>query len=522
MRTLIFFAATALLLSLWWPEQATQNNTADQQTEIRISSGVMRSSNPGVNRSSFSDDVLIHVVEPLVVHRSDLSIAPMAASHYDISEDLKTYRFTLRDGLRFHNGEPVFAAHVKMNWEKILDPATGFQCLPFYNGKMGAKILSVEAIDEQTIEFQLDRPSNVFLEKLAYIQCPVAVLHPDSWDENGRWIKPIATGPFKFSEWKKGRYVLLKKFDDYQPRTDAPSGLAGKKVAEVDQLRFMVITDLMATKAALISGQLDLAGSMAPITALELRSSKRLSTLDHPGLSRRTLLMQTDDPLLSDVRIRQALSHALEMKTFADVSSLGLAEHNPSTIPLSSKNHTDAHAIAYEYNLEKTKALLQEAGYRGEEIVIKTTREEQAYFDNAMIAEAMFKKAGFNIKIEVMELATLLGNYFEGNYQLMSFEYSPRLSAFMNYHTLMGDKKQTPNRWDDKFAKDLLLQAAMATGSQQQLLFDQIHQRMMQEVPVINLYNAPIIDVVSNRLEGYSTWSGVKPRLWNVSINDEI
>jgi peptide/nickel transport system substrate-binding protein len=394
--------------------------------------------------------------------------------------------------------------------------------LPFYNGKIGAKIVSIKTQGERGIVFKLDQPSSVFLEKLAYIQCPVTVLHPDSWDSAGNWVKPIATGPYKFSEWKKGRYILLKKFGDYVPRQDQASGLAGKKIAHADQIRFMIISDLMATKAALASGQVDLAGSLAPITALDIKHNKRVKAMELAGLTRRAVLIQTDDTLLNDIRIRQAIAYAFDMKTFTKIASLGIATANPSVIPSNTQHHTDLHSKGYPFDLAKSRELLKQANYQGEEIVIKTTRVEQAYFDSAMISEAMLKKAGLNIKIEVMEMAALLGDYFDGNYQLMAFEYTPRMTAFMNYHTLIGDKKTNPNRWGNKQARALLRQVASHSDpEQQQRLYDQIHQLMLREAPVINLYNAPIIDVVSTRLQGYQPWLGSKPRLWNVRINKQ-
>ena len=443
----------------------------------------------------------------------------MAAESYEVSDDMTVYRFVLREELLFHNGEPATAQYVVMNWQKVLDPATGFQCLPFFDGSSGAKVVSVEAEDDRTVVIRLDRPSAVFLEKLAYIQCPVAVLHPDSWDADGNWVKPIGTGPYRFSEWREGRYVLLEKFKQYVPRTEPASGLAGRKVAHADTLRYVVITDLMAIKAAVVSGQIDVASYLAPVTALELRHNRRVEANDEQGLSRRTLLIQTADPLMSNVSLRRAMAHALDLETFAEVASLGHAQHNPSTLPVGLKQHTDLHARRYAYDPDKSRSLLAEAGYDGEEIVLTTTREEQAYFDMAMIAEAMWQEVGLNVRVEVLELGSLLSKYFQGGYQVMAFEYSPRLTATMNLQTLLGDKAVTPNRWDDALANDLLSRvSATPDPSDQQAIFDRIHERMMDQVPVINIYNAPIVDVTSKRIRGYEPWPGAKPRLWNVEV----
>lgn len=488
--------------------------------EIRVGlSGDMRSSQPGVNRDSQSDDVLTHVVESLLSHRADLTIAPMAAEKYRVSKDLTTYHFTLRDGLVFHNGEKVLARHLKANWEKILDPKTAFQCLPFYDGTLGPKVIGVDAPDDKTLTIRLDRPSSVFPEMLAYIQCPIAVLHPDSWDSQGNWIKPIGTGPYKLKKWKKGHFILLEKFDGYVPRSEPASGLAGAKKPLVDHIRWMTITDPMAQKAALVSGQIDLVYSVVPVSAVELRRNKRVRVMDSPGLSRRMLLMQTADPLLSNSTLRRAMAHAIDLKLFADITSFDLATPNPSVMPDMSLGHTDKHMQWHPFDLEKAAALLKEAGYKGEPIILQTTRTLPELFDVAMVAEAMLKKAGVNIKVEVLEWGALIANYFKGDFQMMAFEYSPRMTAFMSYQTTIGSKKTTPYIWEDAEAFSLLRAIIPEKDAEnRQAIYDRIHDLMREQVPVINLYNVPVTDVTSLRLKGYAPWPGVKPRLWNVEI----
>lgn len=494
--------------------------TTASADEIRVAlSGDMRSSQPGVNRDSHSDDILTHIVESLLVHRADLSIAPMAAEKYSVSKDLTTYHFTLRDGLLFHNGDKVLARHLKANWERILDPKTGFQCLPFYDGTLGPKVIRVDAPDDKTLIIQLDQPSSVFPEMLAYIQCPVAVLHPDSWDSEGNWINPIGTGPYKLKTWKKGNFILLEKFDGYVPRDEPPSGLAGAKNPVVKHIRWMVITDSMAQKAALVSGQIDLVYSVVPVSAFELRRNKRVQIMDSPGLSRRLLLMQTADPLLSNTTLRRAIAHAIDLKLFADITSFNLATPNPSVMPDMSLNHTNKHTQWHPFDPEKAAALLKKSGYKGEVITLQTTRSLAELFDVAMVAEAMLKKSGINIKVEVLEWGALIANYFKGDFQIMAFEYSPRMTAFMSYNAAVGSKKRTPYIWENAQAFDLLRAIIPEKDAlKRQGMYDHIHDLMKAEVPVINLYNVPVTDAMSRRLRGYEPWPGVKPRLWNVRI----
>jgi peptide/nickel transport system substrate-binding protein len=146
-----------------------------------------------------------------------------------------------------------------------------------------------------------------------------------------------------------------------------------------------------------------------------------------------------------------------------------------------------------------------------------TSRSEQALFDLAMIAEAMWAKVGINVYVQVLDFGTLLTRYFAGDFQVSAFEFSPRLTAIMNMHTLIGDKQVSPPRWDHPRAH-ILLQPASATidKDERRARLDDIHRLMLAEAPTINVYNAPIIDAVSIKLEGYRPWAGANPRLWNV------
>lgn len=489
-------------------------------TEVKVAlSSDMRSSFPGVDRDSNSDDVLANVVEGLVAYRADGTVAPMAAETYSVSDDLKTYRFRLRDGLLFHNGQTVLARHVRQNWLRILDPQTRFHCLPFYDGTMGVKVIGVDAPDDKTVVIRLDRPNAVFLEMLAYIQCPVAVLHPDSWDKSGKWQQPIATGPFRLKEWKKGNYVLLEKFASYRPRSERPSGLAGAKAPLVDRVRWIVIGDTMAQKAAVVSSQIDLMYSVPPVTAVEMRRNERVRVLSSEGLSRRLLLLQTADPLLKDPRIRRGLAHALDVGRLADVTSFGLARGNPSVLSETNPNYSDGHRDWVEYDPALARTLLKEAEYKGESVTIQTTRSLPELYDIAMVAQAMLKKAGVNAKVEVLEWGSLMSNYSTGKFQILAFEFSPRVTAFLNYYAVIGQKSTFPYIWDNPQAV-ILLNAAVSEKApdQQKAIYEQLHVVMKADVPAINIYYVPVIDVTSRRLRGYQPWPGQKPRMWNVQV----
>ena len=154
---------------------------AAAQTPSRLVVGMnadIRSLEPGVNRDSNTDTVIHQIFEGLVAYRRDLTVGPALADSWQVSDEGRTYTFTLRDGATFHNGKPVTSAEVKWMWERLIGAST-WACRAIFDGRSGARVAAVEAPDPRTVVFRLDRASGVFLKQLANIQCHVVAAHPE-------------------------------------------------------------------------------------------------------------------------------------------------------------------------------------------------------------------------------------------------------------------------------------------------------------------------------------------------------
>ena len=132
----------AASLCLWTTASALAQNVTGQTLRIQINSDI-RSTDPGGNRDDNTDNVLLHVVEGLVALREDTSVGPMLASRIDTSADGLTYTFTLRDGVKFHNGASLAADEVVWSWQRYLKPTSGWRCLSEFDGKGMTKVLSI-------------------------------------------------------------------------------------------------------------------------------------------------------------------------------------------------------------------------------------------------------------------------------------------------------------------------------------------------------------------------------------------
>jgi len=497
----------------------THASAAAPLREIRfaISTDTPTSMPGNVLRNAYTDEILANVVESLVALKSDLSIGPMLADSWSISPDGKRYTFHLRHGVTFQNGAPLTSAEVKWSYDYLMEPRSGYVCRSNYNGQRGPKVLAVTTPDPYTVVFELERPSALFLTRMTELRCPLAVLHPSSVGANGEWIKPVATGPFVFSEWKQGQYVLLTPYAGYKPRSEPSSGLAGAKRAEAN-VRIVAIPDEAAQLSALMSGQIDAMNisenNLPP-------SDPKWHLISGAGADPAALLMQTRDPLLSDPRMRRAIALAVDLRGVVDAVSGGRARYNPSLTPAADDLYTPTDAIGYQQSLAEVKRLLAQVGYKGETLTLKTNRRYPHMYSAAVYLQSLLSQAGINVKLQVLEWGTQADDFHSGNFQLMSFGYSARIEPALMYGDVLGDKSRNPMvQWENPQARALLRSLDSVTdNSTRKEVFAQLHQMMLADAPMIVLYDSPDLTLVSNRLHGMGTWPLRTKRFFNVTKN---
>lgn len=483
----------------------------------------IRSTNPGVNRDNTTDGVVLHMVEGLVGYRGNGTVGPLLAKSVDVSEDGLTYTFKLREGVKFHNGATLTSADVLWSWARYMDPKTDWRCRSDFDGRNDLKVTDVSAPDAHTVVMKINHKSAIFLDSLARTDCGMtAILNKDSVKADGSWDKPVGTGPFRFKEWKRGEYTLLEAFKEYQsPEGDKPDGYVGKKQPLVDEVKFLVVPDPSTAKAGLISGAID-ASQITNSDAGELRANAKLNVIVPPDAVKHVLLFQTRDPLLKNVKLRQAIAASLDIPQIVMAASEGLGTLNNSAVHAGSAFYSATQKKGYKYDPARTAALLKEAGYKGEPITIYANKRAHVpSYQVAVMAQAMMQAAGINAQIEVIEWATQLDRYNSGKYQVSSFSYSSRLDPALSYEQFAGDKDKQPRKvWDDAKAQELIDASFLESDpAKRQALFDQIHTLMLEQTPLIVFFNGADAWAFSKRAPGFSVWEG-KPRAWETAINE--
>lgn len=485
---------------------------------VAINSDI-RSLNPGVSRDSNTDGVLMHVVEGLVAYGENGIPRPMLAENVLISEDGRTVTFELRHGVKFHNGETMTSAHVVWSWRRYLDPRTRWICLPTLDGSQGVKLESVQAVNVDTVEFRLTQPHPMLLTQMAAVQCGGgAILHPDSVDASGRFKEPIGTGPYRLGTWDRGRYIELVAFEDYQPLAGDPDGYAGMKTPYADRVRWIVIRDDAARRAAFIKGQVDVLPWLSVSELPEMREQPGVTLETSPTLGVNVLLIQTQDRTMANPLLRRALAYSLDYAAITEIVSGGIGTQNASMVPVVSPYHSAAHRRRYAYDPRRARQLLAQSGYGGETITLLTTRRYRDLFDQSIMIQSMAREVGVDIQLEVLAWTALLDRYQSGNYQLISFAYSPRTDPCLNYGAMLGDRQKSRRKvWGNTRAITLLESACLTSDSaHRQSIFDRMHTLMLRDIPLVVLFNPGVASAVSNQLQGFETWPLVRERLWNV------
>ena len=260
---------------------------------------------------------------------------------------------------------------------------------------------------------------------------------------------------------------------------------------------------------------------MLPSDVQQLRNAPKLDVVTAPTAVRHVLLIQTRDPVMKNQKLRQAIAAALDMDEVVAAASDNLGETNTSPIFSRSAYFGAVEKQGLKYDPARAKALLAEAGYKGEKIsILANKRPRVPSFSAAVVVQAMLQAVGVNAEIEVLDWATQLDRYNKGNYQMQSFSFSARFDPAIAFEQFAGDKDKQPRKvWEnpDALAKiDRLM--TVADRAERQKLVDELHRQVVEDVPLIFMFNGVDAIAHSKRVKGFQPWQS-KLRMWEVTAD---
>ncbi|WP_422679918.1 ABC transporter substrate-binding protein [Chelatococcus albus] len=388
----------------------TLSAAAEAKTLTAVMHSDLRVTDPIITTAYITRNHGYMIFDTLLALDEAFKVRPQMAD-WKVSDDRLTYTFTLRDGLKWHDGKPVTAE----------DCVASLKRWAARDG-MGQKLMdmtaSLTASDERTITLKLKEPYGLVLESIAKPSSIVPFMMPRRIAETppDKAIgEQIGSGPFRFvqAEFQPGVKAVYEKNKDYVPRAEKASWAAGGKVVKVDRVEWITMPDAQTAVNALMSGEIDFI-EQPPIDLLPiLAASKEVKVHNTNALGYQTMgRMNFLHPPFDNPKIRRAALLALNQKDVLD-ALIGNPQYYRICgamfvcgTPL--ETEVGAETLVRKTGMEEAKKLLAEAGYDGTPIVLMQPTDVGTLKAQPIVASQLLRAAGFKVDMQAMDWQTLV------------------------------------------------------------------------------------------------------------------
>lgn len=465
--------------------------------------------NPAVTTQATVHLVCGSIFSGLVAQDFELNPVPDLATRWEASSDGKTYTFHLAENAEFHDGVPVTSADVKFTFEELL--------LKFHSrtrASIGDKLRQIITPDAHTVVFEFNTPYAAFLQLIDVTNAAIMPKHLyENTDAltNPYNVKPIGSGAFKFQEWTKGDHLTLVKNDRYFK--------SGKPY--LDRIVYKVMPSSAAAAIAFENGEADLFLNPAPLDIERLKKLSNFTVTDkgREGFaSVETLIFNLNRAPLSDIRVRQAMAHAIDKNYIVDKVAFGAGIAATGPISTALKWAYNPNVVKYERNLPLAKQLLDEAGYKRDGDGVRFHLKYVYAASYAKTIEALrdqLREVGIIVDLEQMEFnAAVEKIYIKKDFDLgiSSFENGPDPDIGVKRTVVSSNIGAIPfsngagyrnPRIDELFE----LAASETDRRKRAAYYFEAQEILTKDVPYLWLYESQGAAVYKSELQGIYGWS---------------
>lgn len=455
-----------------------------------------------------------HMFETPYAFDSSMAPQPFLVTGDTTSEDGKTIVMTLREGVKFHNGDIMDAGDMVASLTRWAEFGS--------RGKL-LGLVSAEATGDLEVTLTLDAPNGAWRSLMAFVNGGPVIYPAEIVSAAGG--EPIAaenyvgTGPYKFGEVRANRYVELLRFDDYTPNPNPSDNDAGTRVANFEKLQFIPVPDVGTRVSGIQAGDYDYAeyisGDLYSIVRDDPSIDVKIKDAPIFGLM---FMNSNAGPLKTNTKLRQAILAALNMEQALQVSvgEPELFEASGSFYPEGNIWNTDAGIENYNQgNPDKARELAKEAGYDGTPIRLLVSTNYKAHFDDASVFTRQLADAGINVQMIVVDWATLL--------QLRGQE--GEWDMFMTHHGTVPDpilmtplNDSYPGWWKTAEKHELVAKFVGTSDlAKRQEAWAEIQALMYEQVPAVKVGSIFSYDIASPKLDTGWEMAPPFPHFWNAS-----
>ena len=458
-----------------------------------------------------------HMFETLYAFDSKYNPQPLLATGEKIEDGGKKLVISLRQGVKFHNGQEMTSADVVASLKRW--------------GEFGARgsllmknAISLTATGKYEITLVLSEPNGAWKNLLAYpeggpVIYPAAIVSV----AGNKPLEPkdyVGTGPYKFGEWRPNRYVELTRFDDYSRLSTPGDGYAGARVANFEAIRFIPVPDVGTRVSGMQAGDYDYAEFISGDLYETLKSDPTVNIHRNGAPLFGLFFVNSKSGILKDnFALRRAIQTAFKEEQALRVSfgPKALWEADGSIYPKGNPWYTEAGVQRYNLgDAAKAKQMAKDAGYDGTPIRLLVSTNYQAHFDQATVFTKQLADAGINVQMIVVDWATLLkmrgqADQWDIFVTHHGFVPDPILVTFMN--------DSYPGWW--KTPEKTNLTAAFtgtADPAERKKIWAELQALIYEQVPAIKVGNGYSYDIASKKLKGMGDSTVLWPHFWNASF----
>jgi peptide/nickel transport system substrate-binding protein len=413
-----------------------------------------------------------------LVHRDEhFNIQPWLAERWEIPDPL-TYIFHLRRGVRFHNGQTLTSRDVKWTLDSIISGTIRTAKASSYRF-----VDRIEAPDDSTVIIRLKEPYSSLLWNLSDGALGIIPANsPDDFNQH-----PIGSGPFKFVSADIDRQVTIERNPQYW-----------NTHAKLERVRFMVVPDTTTRALELRKGSADAAiNALTGDMVVTLSKDPSLVVERSPGTIYAYMALNTRDPILKDVRVRQALAYAINRQPLIHYLMRDMAREANSILPPQHWAY-NANVATYEHDPAKARELLDAAGYPVRDgarfhLTMKTSTDETTRLLAAVLQQQL-RDVGIVLDIRTFEFATFYADVVKGAYQIHSLRWIGGNEDPDIFEHVFDSASFPPKRANRTYYSNPSVDALIAEGRQtvdplaRKQLYSELQRIVANEVPYINLW----------------------------------
>lgn len=458
---------------------------------------------PHIGKETPAVEVTDQIFDTLTMLDEKGEVHPQIAESWEAISDTE-YAFKIRKGIKFHDGSDLTVEDVKYSLERAINSDYVAYIVNFID--------SVEIKDEDTVIVKTKDPYSPILRNLAV---PFAAIVPKAYIESVGddefALNPIGSGPYKFVSWKKGSNVKLQAFDDY---------FAGK--AATENLEMRVIPEASQRTIALETGEIDVAYDVQANDINKVKDNPDLELLEDSGLTCWYISFNQKKAPFDNKLVRQAIRHAIDMPTIIQALVYGAGQPAGCLIAPGVFGYSDEEP--YEYDVEKAKELLKEAGYEDGFECSLWVNDNQSRIEICQAIADMLKKINISCNVEIVEFGSFIQKTSNAEHDMAYFGWTTSTAdADYSYYSLLHSTQQGApgNRsfTDDKDIDALIEKGRTSMDDEERLeIYKELEEILKEDSPNAPLYYGNINVGVSNKVEDFVIDPNGYHKLENVKV----